>query len=49
MLDMACCGGEEQIKKCINDIDVLINKALWCIHYKKYDYSVRKLKAEKKN
>ena len=30
-------------KKCITDI----NRALRCIHYKKYDDSVRKLKTEK--
>ena len=34
-------------KKCITDINVLINRALRCIHYKKYDDSVRKLKTEK--
>ena len=34
-------------KKCINDINVLINRALICIHYKKYDDSVRELKTQK--
>ena len=34
-------------KKCINDINVLINRELRCIHYMKYDDSVRKLKTEK--
>ena len=28
-------------RKCINDINVLINRVLRCIHYKKYDDSVR--------
>ena len=45
---MACCAGEGQIKKCINNINVLINRAIWCIHYMKYDDSVKKLKTEKK-
>ena len=36
------CWGRAN-KKCINDINVLINRALRCIHYKKYDDSVRKL------
>ena len=44
MLDMACCAGEQQIK----NINVLINRALRCIHYKKYDDSVRELKTQKK-
>ena len=35
-------------KKCINDINVLINRAFRCIHYKKYDASVRELKTQKK-
>ena len=35
--------------KLINDINVLINRAFRCLHYKKYDDSVRKLKNEKKN
>ena len=34
-------------KKYINDINVLINGEFWCIHYKKYDDSVRKLEIEK--
>ena len=41
------CWGRAN-KKCINDINVLINRALRCIHYMKYDDSVRKLKTEKK-
>ena len=35
-------------KKCINNINVPINRALRCIHYKKYDDSVRELKTQKK-
>ena len=40
--DLLCW--ERENKKCINDINVLINRALKhrCIHYKKYDGSVRK-------
>ena len=34
-------------KKCMNDINVLKNRALRGIHYKKYDDRVRKLKTEK--
>ena len=41
------CWGRAN-KKCINDINVLINRALRCIHYKKYDDSVRELKSQKK-
>ena len=47
MLDMAWCAGEEH-KKCVNYINVLIIRALRCIHYKKYDDSVRELKTQKK-
>ena len=36
-------------KTCINDINVLINRAIRCRHYMKYDDSVKKLKTEKKN
>ena len=39
---------ERANKKCINDINVLINRALRCLHYKKYGDSVSKLKTEKK-
>ena len=42
------CWGRAN-KKCINDINVLINRAIRCIHYMKYDDSVKKLKTEKKN
>ena len=35
-------------KKCINGINVLINRALRYVHYKKYDGSVRELKNLKK-
>ena len=35
-------------KKCINDTNVLINRALRCIHYKKYDDSVTESKTQKK-
>ena len=48
MLDMFCCAGEQQ-KKIINDINVLIKRALRCIHYRNYDDRVRKLKTENKN
>ena len=34
-------------KKRINDINVLINRALRCIHYKKYDDGVTKIKTKK--
>ena len=42
------CWGREN-KKCINDFNVLINRALRYIHYKKYDDSVRKIKNSEKN
>ena len=35
-------------KQNLNDINVLMNKALRCIHHKKYDESVRKIRLEKK-
>ena len=41
------CWGREN-KKCINDINVLINRALRCIHYNKNDDSVKELKTQKK-
>ena len=41
------CWGRAN-KECINDINVLINRAFRCIHYKKYDVSVRELKTQKK-
>ena len=41
------CWGRAN-KKCINGINVLINRAIRCIHYMKYDDSVKKLKTEKK-
>ena len=44
MLVMPCCAWEEQVKNVKNDINVLINRALRCLNYKKYDYSVRGLK-----
>ena len=40
---------ERANRNCINDTNVLVNRALRCIHYKKHDDSVRKLKTEKKN
>ena len=43
---LLCWGGAN--KKCINDINVLINRALRCIHFKKYNDSVRELKTQKK-
>ena len=45
--DWLCWGRAN--RKCINDINVLINRALRCIHYKKHDDSVRELKTQKKN
>ena len=45
---LGCCAldlWKEQIK---NDIDVLINRSLRCMHYEKCDVSVEKLKTEKK-
>ena len=39
---------EEANKKYINDINVLINRALRCIHYKNCDDNVRQLKTQKK-
>ena len=36
-------------KRQLNAINVLLNKALRCIHYKKYNESVRNLKITKKN
>ena len=33
---LLCLGREK--KTCIKDINVLINRALRCIHYNKYDY-----------
>ena len=41
------CWGRAN-KKCINDINVLINRALKCIPYKKNSDSVKKLKTQKK-
>merc|ERR1712240_245682 len=41
------CWGRAN-KKCINDINILINRAIICIHCMKYDDSVKKLKTEKK-
>ena len=38
---------ERENKKSINDINGLINRALRCIHYKKYDDSVKDLKTQK--
>ena len=35
-------------KTCVYDINVLKNLAFRCIHFRKYDDSVRKLKIEKK-
>ena len=40
------CWGRAN-KKCINDINVLISRALRCIIYKEYDDSVRELKLRK--
>ena len=42
------CWGSAN-KKYINDINVTINRALRCIHYKKYDDSLRELKTQKKD
>ena len=41
------CWGKAN-KKCINGINVFVNRALSCIQYKKYDNSVRKLNTVKK-
>ena len=40
------CWGRAN-KKCMYDINVLINRALRYIHYKKFDDSVRKLATKK--
>ena len=47
MLDMDFCAGRAN-KKFINDINILINRELRCIHFKKYDDSLRELKTQKK-
>ena len=47
MLDMDFCVGRAN-KKFINDINILINRALICIHFNKYDDSLRELKSQKK-
>ena len=41
------CWGRAN-KKNINDINVLINRALRCIQFKKYDDSIEELKTQKK-
>ena len=45
---MVCYAKAELIKKIVNEMNVIIKKALRCIHYTRFNKSVNNLKRTKK-